>query len=514
MSFRTRIFLVMLLVSVVLAFALLFFFRSSVETGFWRYVQAREIRAAQPVLSALAAEYAAADGWQNIADTENHWQAFLRKHAQHLQDGPGDKTGPDFGNTPGPGGQGDMQGGPPDKPDGPPGKQGGPDGFNGDKFNPGNFKPDAGGPPGGFDKPANLPLKPYALFDANRILLRGRNWFSKDMTLLAVEINGNTVGYLGLPTRPDIRDFQGQGFIENQLQHLLIITLVGLVLAALVALALSALLVKRIEALVAQVRAYSMGRYDAKLTLQGRDELQILSRHLNDLGDSLRQGEQTRKQWVADISHELRTPLAVLQADLEALEDGVRVLDDAAVQRLQKQVLRLNRLVEDLYDLSLADVGALSYRKTRCDVQELCADCAALLQTPFANAGLQFTFNSIAGPVYVLGDAQRITQLLMNLLNNALKYTHAPGAVQLELNRQGNAVIITLDDSAPGVPQHLREKLFERFYRTEASRNRDSGGAGLGLSLCRHIVQAHQGEITLHTSPLGGLRVSVRLPAE
>lgn len=483
----------MLLVSVVLAFALLFFFRSSVESGFWRYVQAREIRQAQPVLTALAEEYQAAAGWHGIADTENHWQAFLREHARHLADGPQNKPGP---------------GGPPDFP------QDGPDG--GPKGGPRDFKPgEFGGPPPDFKPNNNGPLKPYALLDANRTLLRGRSWFSNDMTLLPVEIAGTTVGYLGLPTRADIRDFQGQGFIQDQLQHLLWITLAGLVLASLVALALSGLLVKRIDALVTQVRAYSLGRYEAKIDLPGKDELQILNRHLNDLGDSLRQAEQTRKQWVADISHELRTPLAVLQADLEALEDGVRVLDETAVQRLQKQVLRLNRLVEDLYDLSLSDVGALSYRKTRCDLTVLCQDCAALLQEPFSNAGLNFRFgNALNGPAWLLGDAMRISQLLMNLLNNALKYTHAPGKVELNLRREDKYLILELDDSAPGVPQHQREKLFERFFRAESSRNRDSGGAGLGLSLCRNIVHAHQGEISLHNSPLGGLRVSVRLPAE
>ena len=135
-----------------------------------------------------------------------------------------------------------------------------------------------------------------------------------------------------------------------------------------------------------------------------------------------------------------------------------------------------------------------------------------MMQPRFEVAGLTLCAHLPAGDAPVLGDPQRLHQLFLNLLQNSLNYTQAPGRVELHMQREANQFVITLDDSAPGVDASLHEKLFERLYRAESSRNRATGGAGLGLTLCRNIVEAHEGTIHITNSQLGGLTVTVTLP--
>ncbi|HEX4940160.1 MAG TPA: ATP-binding protein, partial [Candidatus Kapabacteria bacterium] len=220
-----------------------------------------------------------------------------------------------------------------------------------------------------------------------------------------------------------------------------------------------------------------------------------------------------RRRMVADISHELRTPIATLRAQLEAIEDGVRPLNASAVQRLHEQVMRLSNLVHDLYELSLADIGALSYRKQLLDLRELTTTLVNSMQPQFAQAALELTVqDQCNGSLPVLGDQQRLTQLFANLLQNSLQYTTAPGQVRVHIRAEDQTAVICVEDSAPGVEKSVQSRLFERLFRAESSRNRNTGGAGLGLSLCQTIAEAHNGSIVATDSTLGGLAVTVRIP--
>ena len=134
------------------------------------------------------------------------------------------------------------------------------------------------------------------------------------------------------------------------------------------------------------------------------------------------------------------------------------------------------------------------------------------LDDKFAQAGLGFSLDNQGEPLVAFADPQRIQQLLLNLLHNSLNYTNSPGQVQVSLTRTGNSAQLCIDDSAPGVDEAQHEKLFERLYRAESSRSRDTGGAGLGLSICRNIVAAHGGQISIGNSPLGGPQVRIQLP--
>jgi two-component system, OmpR family, sensor histidine kinase BaeS len=215
---------------------------------------------------------------------------------------------------------------------------------------------------------------------------------------------------------------------------------------------------------------------------------------------------------MADVSHELRTPLAVLRAQLEALEDGVRPLTRESLGALQAEVVSLGKLVEDLYQLALADIGALTYRKERIEIGEVLEQAAAPFAARLAERRLSMERKADPG-LQVMADADRLAQAFRNLLENSARYTDPGGQVRIAARRDADRVVIDVEDSAPGVPADALPRLFDRFYRVEDSRSRANGGAGLGLAIVRSVVEAHGGTIDAGRSPLGGLRVSIAVPA-
>ncbi|HEY6009101.1 MAG TPA: ATP-binding protein, partial [Geobacteraceae bacterium] len=245
------------------------------------------------------------------------------------------------------------------------------------------------------------------------------------------------------------------------------------------------------------------------------DELGRLAEDFNSLAMTLEQNEKARRQWVADISHELRTPLAVLRGEIEALQDGVRQANPETIHSLHGEVLRLGRLVDDLYQLSLSDVGALTYRKEELDLTELLDEALAAFGPEFTQKGITLTAHIPRdGRAVVFGDPARLHQLFANLLDNALKYTDSGGELIIRLVCDEARARLDFQDTAPGVSPYDLERLFDRLYRVEASRNRAAGGAGLGLAICRNIVEAHAGTITAQPSPLGGVRIILTLPLQ
>jgi len=216
---------------------------------------------------------------------------------------------------------------------------------------------------------------------------------------------------------------------------------------------------------------------------------------------------------MADIAHELRTPLAILRGEIEALADGVRTYDALALQSLHTEVLTLHTLVEDLYHLSLSDLGALTYRKATIDLAALLDNALHAFVDRWAEKHLTFEVPRRGeAPVWVFGDTERLSQLFTNVFENTLRYTDPGGRIHVWYEPQAHAVVIHVQDSAPGVPQDALPQLFDRWYRVETSRNRAYGGSGLGLAICKNIVEAHEGKIWARPSPLGGLWLQILLP--
>jgi two-component system sensor histidine kinase BaeS len=302
-------------------------------------------------------------------------------------------------------------------------------------------------------------------------------------------------------------------FLKEQKLALAQVAGLTLLVSALLSLPLARRLVRPLRELTAATRRLATGAYAERVPVTSQDELGQLAGDFNLLALTLQQNETTRRQWIADISHELRTPLTVLRGEIEALQDGVRPLTPTALVSLHGEALRLGRLVDDLYQLSLSDLGALQYRKELLAPKTILLTALEPLRLLFAANGIVLRTEFAPGAdVKILADPQRLHQLFTNLLDNALKYTDAPGRLELRMERRGAILQIELCDSAPAVATAELERLFERLYRVEGSRSRETGGAGLGLAICRNIAAAHQGTLTAHPSPLGGLCLTLTLP--
>lgn len=365
----------------------------------------------------------------------------------------------------------------------------------------------------GHEPPPRPPRHTPFLMDEHKTLRVGRFDPQVEHIIQPITLDGRVIGYVGERVRKGPQDFMERKFAEHQSRHFLLFGLLAIAVSLVVAFPLATRLVNRIRHLLDHIRQLSKGDFATTTAVKGQDELSQLAIHLNALGQTLQHNAQSHRTLVADVSHELRTPIAVLKAQLEAVEDGVQPLTGNTVKRLQQQVGRLAALVDDLYQLSLADLGALKYHKEILDLRALVRTLAEDFTPRIEQAGLTLEIQDQAGQsLQVLGDTQRLQQLFSNLLQNSVQYTSTPGRIQLVIEKQDTHAVIRINDSAPGVPAELQPRLFERLFRAESSRNRNSGGAGLGLSLCQSITQAHGGTIDISHSPLGGISVRVQIP--
>jgi two-component system sensor histidine kinase BaeS len=215
---------------------------------------------------------------------------------------------------------------------------------------------------------------------------------------------------------------------------------------------------------------------------------------------------------MADIAHELRTPVAILKGEIEALVDGVRVADADTSASLREEIEQLSALIDDLQTLALSDAGALNIHKKPLDLSVLAAQCAESFQDRLADRGIDLDLQ-VPGEVMVTADHQRLRQLLHNLLENSCRYVSRGGQVMISLIQAQDRVELILEDSGPGLTMEQIARIFERFYRAEVSRSRAGGGSGLGLSICKNIVEAHGGTILAEHSDMGGLKLRVSLPS-
>ncbi len=268
-----------------------------------------------------------------------------------------------------------------------------------------------------------------------------------------------------------------------------------------------------ILALSNHTRDLQEGHYSARLETRRRDELGTLTKQVNQLAQRLDQGQQARQRWFSDIAHELRTPVAILQGELEAISDGIRPLSPEFIKSLEGEVAQLTHLINDLHDLALADGGNLRYQFHRDDLADLLGEVVDSYRNSFAQQTISLE-TRLPEQAVVDMDPVRIRQLLDNLLQNSLKYTASGGTLSISLTQRPDNWELLIEDSAPGVPDDALPRLFDHLYRVESSRNRRTGGAGLGLAICQRIVEAHGGTIGAEHSPLGGVRIRITLPGE
>ncbi|MFW8592341.1 ATP-binding protein [Glaciecola sp. 2405UD65-10] len=331
------------------------------------------------------------------------------------------------------------------------------------------------------------------------------------MSEYVVQYQGQDLVVLKSWNKDKFGSSMGSEFSRQQLLTSLWIGLACLLLASVLSFYWSKALLNPIKSVIEGIKRLSLGQYNVEIEHSRKDEFGALINDVNALAAILEQTKSAKSRWFADISHELRTPLSVLLGEIEAMQMGIRPLNQDNLQSLQQEALLLKRLIEDLYQLSLSDLGALRYEFVQFDVSLLAhRQCESMLQSAAA-AGIDFTWE-ISDELMLLGDENRIAQLLNNLLRNSMKYTDAQGQSRFSLQADQKHIILRLEDSLPSVSEQDCKLLFEPLYRTEKSRTRDKGGAGLGLAICQNIVQAHKGSIHARPSQLGGLQICVLLP--
>lgn len=322
------------------------------------------------------------------------------------------------------------------------------------------------------------------------------------------------VGYLSVaaPSEGYLEESFAAAYLHSQLKTVLVVGLFILALSVGLSRLFARHFLRPINSVLEGARTLASGNYQFEMPKTGRlDELGDLSSSFGRLAETLRAAEKSRNEWVADTSHELRTPLAVLRAEIEALQDGIHEPNEQSLAVLHREVMGLTTLVDELNQLAKADVGGLAYRFEPVDVGNLVAETAESFRERFSQLDIKVKIK-VRGTCQIEGDKDRLRQLWANLLENSLRYTDSPGQVHIDVSKQGALVFVTVQDSAPGVPEEAMGRLFERFFRADPSRTRARGGSGIGLALVKKIVTAHRGTIKARHSELGGVRIEVEFP--
>ena len=477
-----KLFLAILASCVLVAMAMGLASRLTFNRGFLGYLNDQGVERMDALLPALASTWQVQGGWHCFRDNPRQWFRLLR---------PGGLT-----RTP----QSDADCGNNEDRDRQP--------------QPAPPSPRTPGPPPPESDLTGVNLR-LALLDEQRAFVAGNPQVGADALLRPVQVDGRTIGWVALVPFQNVSTAAAHRFAQQQLWASWVIGALAILLAAGVAVLLARVFIAPLKRITSGTHALAAGHYDTRIEAGSSDELGQLAEDFNRLAHALKQTEKMRRAFMADVSHELRTPLSVLKGELEALEDGVRALTPASIRSLQAETAILGKLVNDLYELSLADVGALSYRLVETDVAEVLRDAVHPYRERFAQRGLALQLTPPDAPAIVMADEGRLGQLLGNLLENSLRYTDSGdsgGSLRIEARVEGKSLLIQFDDSAPGVSDDALPQLFDRFFRVESSRNRATGGAGLGLAISLKIAEAHSGTLAASASPLGGLRLSLRLP--
>ncbi len=327
-------------------------------------------------------------------------------------------------------------------------------------------------------------------------------------------VDGRPIGALVVARPQNPGDALAVAFLIDQQAHLALVAAAALLLSALVAVLFAVYFRRPVVRLVTGARRLEDGLFNTRIELRRSDELGELALAFNRMAARLEDAERIRRQWIADTSHELRTPLAVLQAQLESLQDGVRPMTAENLALMERQIRSLSELVDDLYELARGDLGQGRYDKAPHDIWRLIGEVFADFTARFRAAGLHASLGDAPERCVVNSDPSRMRQVIANLFENSVRYTDAGGQVSVAGGVVGNELHIVIEDSAPGVPEAAVARLGERFFRVDDSRSREFGGAGLGLALCRQIVAAHDGRLVFRASPLGGLGVTIALPLD
>ncbi len=488
MQFRVwhKLFLAFFATSLLLVAMTLLLTRYSFNRGFVDYLNTLDTNRSQAMIQALQQHHLTDPGWIKLAGNGRFWGDMLKQHwhdAQTLPPVRRSQRNTDSRQMSAP-----------------------------RRLKGGNRPP----PPPHLDQEGRRGSN-ITLLDQNGEFVIGARGKRKYRLEIPIIENEQTIGTLLITRSRELAETNSDAdnrFINQQQESLRWIALLATLFAITVSLLLSKILLKPLKSLSRATRKFADGDFESRVSVSSNDEFGTLINDFNEMATKLEKNRHERRQWTADISHELRTPLTILRGEIQALRDGIRPMDENSISSLDTEINRLNKLVDDLYDLSLADAGSMTYRKTPVDLRNIVNESTSLFKHEANELGLELIVKLPNSAVTVHADPDRLSQLINNLLKNSLRYTDAPGNIQVVLSSDQSSAILSVSDSTPNVSQEDLLNIFKRLYRADESRNRKNGGAGLGLSICKKIAEAHNGTLIAEQSELGGLKMIFKMSAK
>ncbi len=319
-----------------------------------------------------------------------------------------------------------------------------------------------------------------------------------------IRVNGRLVGILGEQTPGSlVIDEAEQQFSQETTSGLLLTALFGGVAAFLLGILVSYSLTRPLQRLTDAVSDWTVHDLGQQVVVSGTDEMRRMAGAFNTLSGRLGEGEQARRQMAADIAHELRTPVTIMRGHLEAMMDGVYPLDTAHLGVAYDQVLHLNRLVEDLRLLTLAEAGHLPLNQARLKLVTLIQQAAERFEPLAQDAGITLEVEIPDSLPDVYADSHRLLQVFDNLLTNALRHTPEKGRIAVRAKQTADTIKVSVFNSGQPIPPEQAARLFDQFWRADEARKRDAGGSGLGLAISRELVRLHGGEMVCEPAPDG-----------
>ncbi|HSK46916.1 MAG TPA: HAMP domain-containing sensor histidine kinase [Coriobacteriia bacterium] len=324
-----------------------------------------------------------------------------------------------------------------------------------------------------------------------------------------------------LGTRPGMMQGRGlgrmmlgsaeQAFVASVDRSVIGAALLAIAIAAVVALLLAAYLNSPLKRLESAAEVIAEGDLSHRVEVEGPHEVAALGDAFNRMADSLEGAEELRRKMVADVAHELRNPLAAARAQAEGMSDGIIPVNEARLDSLVDDLQHLSLLIDDLQELAVAEAGRLRYDMRQLDLSDVLSREAEHAR-PLLHTGVKLHVALGSAPVLVEGDERRLAQVVRNLLSNAARHTR-DGSITLELEHLDGRATIRVSDTGEGISAEDLPHIFERFYRADASRASQTGGAGLGLAISRSIVRDHGGEVFAESEVGRGTVLGFSLPA-
>ncbi|MEG6569616.1 ATP-binding protein [Thermoanaerobacterium thermosaccharolyticum] len=332
---------------------------------------------------------------------------------------------------------------------------------------------------------------------------------------LPIMVNGRKAAYVDITysgTMPMNKlDYK---FLYDMNKYIAIITIVTIIIVLIISIYISKYLTKPILNIAHVASKLENGNYDVRVKeIPREEELLTLTAAINHLGASLKNQGMLRAQMTQNIAHELRTPLSTLKSHLEAIIDGVWEPSKERMVSLYEEVVRLSNLINDIELLNKIEIDNLKINKVRFNLSDLVKSLLINYESIFINKN-QYLEKNIEDGISIFADKDKISEVVINLLANANKYTGEGGNIKVKLYKEGKYAVLSVSDDGIGIPKEDLPFIYERFYRSEKSRNREYGGSGLGLSITKAIIKAHNGMINAESILNEGTKFTVKLPLD